>query len=126
MAARQEEIAHAICDANDVFRLPLYGMAGTLHETVYRARGHALVAEYYADLDYDDAGWIMIVRERGPVDAAQAAARARRAVVEKKVRSKTGVDAPVRAETICVHSDTPNAVEVARAVREAVASLSLP
>ena len=120
MAARDEEIAHAVCDAADVFRVPLYGMIGTLHESVYAARGHAFVSEYYADLDYDDAGRIVIVRSRGLVDAAQAAERVRRAVRDGRVRSVGGVDVAVRADSICVHSDTPNAVEVARAVREAV------
>jgi UPF0271 protein len=120
MAAREEHVAHAICDAADVFRVPLYGMIGTVHETVYAARGHALVSEYYADLDYDDAGRIVIVRARGAVDAVRAAERARRAVAEGKARSANGVDVPVRADSICVHSDTPNAVEVARAVRDAI------
>ena len=120
MAGRDEEIAHAVCDAADVFRVPLYGMIGTLHESVYAARGHAFVSEYYADLDYDDAGRIVIVRSRGLVDAAQAAERVRRAVRDGKVRSMGGVDVAVRADSICVHSDTPNAVEIARAVREAV------
>ncbi|MEZ5796315.1 MAG: LamB/YcsF family protein [Paracoccaceae bacterium] len=32
MAGRQEEIAHAICDAADIYRVPLLGMTGTLHE----------------------------------------------------------------------------------------------
>jgi UPF0271 protein len=36
MAARSEEIAHAVCDAADVFKVPLFGMIGTLHETIYR------------------------------------------------------------------------------------------
>ena len=31
-----------------------------------------------------------------------------------------GVDVAVRADSICVHSDTPNALEVAAAVRDAV------
>jgi UPF0271 protein len=29
---------------------------------------------------------------------------------------------PVRADAICVHSDTPNAVAVAQAVRDAIAA----
>jgi UPF0271 protein len=40
MAARMEDVAHAICDAVDVFKAPLMGMIGTLHETIYPARGH--------------------------------------------------------------------------------------
>ncbi len=47
MAARMEEIAEAVADAADVFKVPLFGMKGTLHETIYQRRGHAFVAEYY-------------------------------------------------------------------------------
>ena len=49
------------------------------------------------------------------------AEKARRAVREGKVASVNGKDVTVRADCICVHSDTPNAVEVARAVKTAVA-----
>jgi UPF0271 protein len=42
-------------------------------------------------------------------------------VKEGKATSITGKDIPMRAECICVHSDTPGAVELARAVREALA-----
>src|SRR5271165_5297060 len=34
MAARSEEIANAICDAADVFKVPLLGMARTKHEEI--------------------------------------------------------------------------------------------
>ena len=85
MAAQQEQIAHAICDAADVFRVPLLGMVGTLHETVYQSRGHRLVAEFYADLDYGDDGYLVIVRSRGSIDPKRAAERSLRALTEGKV-----------------------------------------
>ncbi|MCH8884307.1 MAG: LamB/YcsF family protein, partial [SAR324 cluster bacterium] len=47
----------------DVFKVPLYGMKNTLHETVYTRRGHGFVAEFYADLGYDDDGDLIITRE---------------------------------------------------------------
>ena len=56
MAARMEDMAHAVCDAADVFKVPLYGMINTFHDKVYTARGHKFVAEFYADLDYRDDG----------------------------------------------------------------------
>jgi lactam utilization protein B len=34
IAGRDPEMAHALCDAADVFKVPLMGMVGTLHETV--------------------------------------------------------------------------------------------
>jgi UPF0271 protein len=120
MAARDEEVAHAICDAADVFGVPLFGMAHTLHETVYTARGHRFVAEYYADLFYDDDGGLIITREHEPVDPETAAARCLRAIEENKTESVNGVDIPVGSDCICVHSDTPNAVDVAEAVRERI------
>ena len=121
MAARMEDIAHAICDVADIFHVPLFGMVGTLHESIYRARGHRFVAEYYADLDYTDAGGLIITREHPPVDAANAAARCVRAIQQGLTASVNGVDVRVGSDSVCIHSDTPNAVEVTQAVRAAVA-----
>ena len=124
MAARMEDIAHAICDAADIFKVPLFGMVGTLHETIYPARGHVFLSEFYADLDYNDAGGLIITREHAPTDEAKAAAACIRAMKEGKVTSIGGVDVAVRADTICVHSDTPNAVALAQAVRDAISHLN--
>ncbi len=121
MAARQEEVAHAVCDAAEVFKVPLFGMAGTLHEKVYQERGFAFVSEFYVDLDYDQNGGLIITREHHAVDPKDAAERSVRAIKEGKVKSVAGNDVPVRADAVCVHSDTPNAVAIARAVRAALA-----
>ncbi len=120
MSARLDHIAHAVCDAADVFNVPLFGMIDTQHEEVYTARGHEFVAEYYADLYYNDQGGLIITRVHDPVDPDDAARRAVRAIEEGKTCSTGGVDIAVRANTICVHSDTPNAVDVATAVRQAI------
>ncbi|MFL5259895.1 MAG: LamB/YcsF family protein [Hyphomicrobiales bacterium] len=120
MAARMEEVAQAVSDAADVFKVPLMGMVNTLHEKVYGARGHRFIAEFYTDLDYADDGGLIITREHEAKDPRDAAARSVRAIKEGKVRSIGGKDVQVRADAICVHSDTPNAVAIAEAVRDAV------
>jgi UPF0271 protein len=122
MAARNAEMAHAICDAADVFKVPLLGMIETEHERVYTARGHRFIAEFYVDLDYADDGGLIITREHEAVDPADAAERAVRALREGLVRSVGGKDVRVRAETICVHSDTPGAHLVAKAVHDRLVS----
>src|SRR5918997_872950 len=48
---------------------------GTLHEAVYRERGLGFWAEYYADLDYDDDGGLIITREHVAYDPEVVAAR---------------------------------------------------
>jgi UPF0271 protein len=120
MAARLEETAHAVADAADIFRVPLMGMINTNHERIYTARGHDFIAEFYTDLEYRDDGSLIITREHAAVDPAEAASRSVRAIKEGKVKSVGGKDVAVRADAICVHSDTPNAVEIAKAVRDAV------
>jgi UPF0271 protein len=120
MAGRLEHIAEAVCDAAAIFKVPLFGMLGTLHETIYPARGIPLLAEYYADLHYDDDGRLIITQVHDAVDPEAAAAGCLRAMREGLTRSTGGREIRVGAETICVHSDTPNAVDIARAVRAAI------
>jgi 5-oxoprolinase (ATP-hydrolysing) subunit A len=120
MAARMEDMAHAVCDAADVFKVPLLGMINTFHDKVYPARGHKFIAEFYSDLDYNDEGGLIITRQHDAKDPIDAAAKSVRAVQEGKVMSVGGKDVAVRADTICIHSDTPNAVAIAQAVRGAV------
>jgi UPF0271 protein len=48
------------------------------------------------------------------------AARCVRAITEGKGTATDGSDIPVRCDSICIHSDTPNAIDIARAVRAAV------
>ncbi|MCA1242086.1 5-oxoprolinase subunit PxpA [Stappia stellulata] len=120
MATREEHIAHAIADAAEIFDVPVLGLAGTLHEEVYRARGVGFLAEFFADLDYGDDGSLIITREHHAVDPQVAARRTVSAVREGRVPSINGNPVPVRAETVCIHSDTPNAVEIARAVHAAI------
>ena len=45
-----------------------------------------------------------------------------RAMNENKVKTVQGNDVVVGCETICVHSDTPNAVEILKALREKISS----
>jgi UPF0271 protein len=120
MAARDEEVAGAVADAAEVFDVPLMGMAGTVHEKVWGAREAGFISEYYADLDYRDDGSLIITREHAPFDPAESAQRAVRAVTEGVAVSVNGTEIPVRADCVCVHSDTPNAVDLAKAVNEAL------
>ncbi len=118
MAAREEEVAHAVADVAEHYRLPVLGLSGTRHESVFTSRGVGFIAEFFADLDYDDNGGLIITREHGLTDPDAAAEKCLRAVEKGLVTSVNGKDIPVTAHSICVHSDTPNATAVARAVRE--------
>jgi UPF0271 protein len=121
MASRMPDIAEAVCDAADVFKVPLLGMINTEHQRVYMARGHRFMAEFYADLDYAGDGSLIITREHEAVDPEAAAAKCLRAVREGLVQTVGGNDVAVGAETICIHSDTPGADTLARVLQERLA-----
>lgn len=124
MAARQAHIAEAVADAAKLYDLPVMGLAGTLHESVYNANGVEFLAEFFADLDYGDDGSLIITREHEAVDPAVAATKVVEAIQEGTTTSVSGKKVPVRAETVCIHSDTPNSVDIAKAVKRALNGLT--
>nr|WP_221316399.1 5-oxoprolinase subunit PxpA [Saccharopolyspora gloriosae] len=100
--------------------VPVVLLAGPTADRVAEL-GVPVVREAFADLDYDDAGHIII--EPDPVAKdPQACAQQALSVLRGKVHSVSGTAVPVRADSICLHGDRPNAVEVARAVRDAFAA----
>jgi UPF0271 protein len=120
MLARSDELMHAACDVAVQFGVPIYGLAGTAHERVTAERGVPFVAEYYVDLDYTDDGMIVVNRAGSLRDLGEVSERAARALSEGTTISTSGAIVPVRAESFCVHSDLPNAVDVARTVRDVI------
>jgi UPF0271 protein len=120
VAARDEAVANAIADAAEPFGVPLYGMAGTLHEQVFTSRGLGFVAEFFTDLDYGDDGSLIITRVHEAKNPEQVVERTLRAVTEGKTTSVNGSEIPMRADSVCVHSDTPGAVDLAVAVHSAL------
>ena len=122
MASKDEDMAHAIADAVETFDVPVFGMANTSHEKVYKdERGLNFIAEFYADLDYDENGRLVIAKgKNAKYDAKIATDRVMRALSEKKVTNTVGKDIDVGCDTICVHSDTPNAVEIIKGIKSAI------
>ncbi|MGI9053425.1 MAG: LamB/YcsF family protein [Ilumatobacteraceae bacterium] len=84
--------------------------------------GLEAVPEAFADRAYLRDGRLVSRREPDAlvVDPAEVAARAVRLATEREVVSVDGTVIPVVARSLCVHGDTPSAVDLARAVRDAL------
>ncbi|MET9432330.1 MULTISPECIES: 5-oxoprolinase subunit PxpA [unclassified Streptomyces] len=116
-----EEQARAVVDGVLLTgeRLPLLGLPGSrLHETAGKA-GLPVVAEAFADRAYTAAGTLVPRREEGAVitDPAAVVERSVSMATLGKVVSRCGRQVAVRARSLCLHGDTPGAVELAREVR---------
>ncbi|MDC1315775.1 5-oxoprolinase subunit PxpA [Alphaproteobacteria bacterium] len=119
VSAKEEDVAHGIADAAEIYNVGIFGMVNTFHEKVYKERGVKFIAEFYSDLEYDETGYLVIAKGRNkhyPADIA--VERCLRAIKENKVKTINGNDMNVGCETICVHSDTPNAIEILKELRK--------
>nr|MCW2728964.1 LamB/YcsF family protein [Aeromicrobium sp.] len=118
MVARDEALMGAVCDVAEIYGVPLFGMAATAHEAVARQRGVPFVAEFYVDLEYNAEGGLIIARRPQPTPVERAVERTMLALEEGVALAVTGERIPMRFDSICVHSDTPGADLVARAIRD--------
>ena len=121
MAVRDQRLAEAIVRALLVVDpyLILFAPAKSELERVAEASELRVVHEVFADRNYLADG-SLVPRTRADAllkDPQEAAKRVLRMLREGKVQSIEGRDIDVCAETICVHGDTPGAVEFARELR---------
>src|SRR5439155_22528163 len=121
MAVRDKKLADAIGRAIASVDPKLILFAPDKSELARAGEAHGLriACEIFADRNYLNDGWL-VPRTRPDAllhDPKEAAARVLRMLREGKVRSVEGRDVDVRGETICVHGDTPGAVEFARELR---------
>jgi UPF0271 protein len=121
MAVRDQTLADAIARAIESVDPKLILFAPDKSELTHAGEAHGLqvAREIFADRNYLNDGWL-VPRTRPDAllrDPREAAERVLRMLREGKVRSVEGRDIDVRGETICVHGDTPGAVEFARELR---------
>ncbi len=121
MAVRDEELADAIARGIESVdpKLILFAPDNTELARAGETHGVQIAREIFADRNYLNDGWL-VPRTRPDAllrDPKEAAERVLRMLREGKVRSVEGRDVDVRGETICVHGDTPGAVEFARELR---------
>jgi UPF0271 protein len=112
VAVKNAVVAEAI--GNGVSRwnktVPIFGLAASPMLDVWRGMGMKVAGEGFADRRYEADGTLRSRKLEGALitDPQAAAAQALRIAREG------------RAETICVHGDTPGAVEILRAVSQAL------
>ena len=121
MAAKDERLAFAIAEAvahvDD--SLVLVGLSGSELLKTAKIVGVKCASEVFADRAYEDDGSLV---PRTQIDAVisneeEASDRAVQMIKFGKVKSITGKEIPITADTICIHGDTPQALHLARIMR---------
>lgn len=117
LSIRDEQVARAIAEAMRAAApdVPVVMLAGAMADR-FAAEGFPVVREAFADLDYDDSGTIIIDPASEAKDPQRCADQAE-AALRGEITSVHGRAVAVDADTVCVHGDRPNSVEIARAVR---------
>ena len=120
-AARDPRTAGAIAEGvrQATPHLVLLGLAGSELLAAAAKVGVASAAEAFIDRAYLSDGTLVPRTRPGAVieDAAAAVARAVALARRQPIRAIDGTELRIRADSLCVHGDTPDAVALLRAVR---------
>ena len=129
-AVTHEAQARAVVDAVASYGggLPLLGLPGSALLRAAESAGLRALREGFADRGYTAAGTLVPRREPGALvhDPATVAERAVGMAVHGEVVAVDGTRRRLDIDSVCVHGDTPGAVELARAVRTALEAAGLP
>ncbi len=115
--AQAEAVAEAVRRYDPT--LPVLGLPGSVWLAVAEGAGLTPVPEAFADRAYTPEGTLVSRREPDAVlhDPDDVAGRTVRIATRHEVVASDGSLVPVRADSVCVHGDSPGAVAMATAVR---------
>ena len=115
-------VSAVLADAESHRQLPLLALPGSVLALRARAAGIEVVAEAFADRAYTPSGRLVPRAHDGAVvtDPDAVVARVLRLESDGVLESVDGTDIGIDARSVCLHSDTDGAVELARRVRQAL------
>lgn len=113
--------ARAVVRAVKIFdpSLKILGLPGSALLAAARDEGLGVVTEAFADRAYTPEGTLVSRSEPGSVlsDVEHVARRATRMVTHREVEAIDGSTIRIDPDSLCIHGDSPGAVEMAHAVR---------
>ncbi|NWL10179.1 LamB/YcsF family protein [Paenarthrobacter nitroguajacolicus] len=119
---RDAEQAEAVVAAVHAYDpgLPVLGLPGSAWLRLAEESGHPVFREAFVDRAYLPDGTLVPRTQEGAVlhDPDAVVAQAVRLATRKEVLAIDGTVVPVLADSLCIHGDTPGAVNMAAAVRE--------
>ena len=120
-AAKDAHLARVIGSAVDRVEpdLDIICLSGSSMVRILEDMGLKVVQEAFADRTYERDGGLRDRRsDRALItDPQKAADQARSIIEDKKIITFDGSEISVQAQTLCIHSDTPNAIAIAQEVR---------
>jgi len=121
LAAKDAIVAGAIADAvrSLVPEAAIYAQSGSMLETVAQEAGLRVMREAFADRAYLADGSLASRHLEGAVltDPRMVGERVVRMIRGEAIPTLDGDPIVIEAETVCIHSDTPTAVPIARELR---------
>ena len=126
MAVNDADLAKAICEAalSVDEGMALLALAGSRWIDVARGMGLRVGREIFADRALNADGTLVSRSAPGSVihDTQEVVERSLRMVTEGKARAISGEIIELEADSLCLHGDTPGAVEMASALKSALES----
>lgn len=96
--------------------LKVFCMHGSAVWRVATAHGQPTVCEFYADRDYNRSGSIVFTRRVAPLSPEVVANKVLHACQQGRVQTVEGEEIEILFSSVCLHSDTPDALELLQAI----------
>jgi 5-oxoprolinase (ATP-hydrolysing) subunit A len=128
MATKNLSVAQAIVRAMEYVdrTLFLYALAGSVLVKAAQAAGLTIVQEAFADRAYRADGTLIPRSEPGALLTSEETVRQQlHELINGSVTSLDGHTVPIQADSVCLHSDTPHAVTLARMIRHELQSAGI-
>ena len=118
-------VVRAVADYDDT--LPVLGLPGSALLRAATDAGLRAVPEGFADRGYTPEGHLVPRSQDGALvtDVDAVVERAVRMARDAEVVAVDGSALPMKVASLCVHGDTPGAVELARRVRDGLSAAGL-
>lgn len=121
LAARDHSVADAVARAIASFNphLLLFALAGSELAKTGRTAGLTVIGEAFADRAYRSDGTLVPRTQPGAmIESPQHVRQQLRAILKGYVTSIDGQRVPLQADSLCVHMDSPQAVEFLQLIRQ--------
>lgn len=122
MAARDHRLAFILCSAIQAYdeELMIYGLSGSEIIKVADCMGLKSCCEVFADRTYQTDGSLTPRSDPNALieDESESLQQVLQMIIHGSVTTAKGIKIPLKAETVCIHSDGKHALKFAKTIHE--------
>jgi UPF0271 protein len=127
LAMRKRNVAEALIEGilEVAPEIIVVGRPGLASYEIATQKGIKVANQVGVDIEYNPDMTAVIQRKKQEMNVKEAVRRARRIITKGKITAIDGSDVELHVDALLVHGDTPNAIELCKAVRKELQNMGV-